>query len=391
MYFDPVPALRPGVRYVLAFRGRVTLENGQAFDADEQVPFYVGHPGPGPALLSSDPADGGIVAVGRPLVLRFSAPIDANSFARELDLQPSTETLVTWDVSGRVVSIAPRDAWTNLATYSWTIGKDMAAPDGTPMGIEYTGRFRVQADSTAPTVISIVPGIRTTLSPTGNDLDHAGADDALLFTFSEDVRTDSLSSAFASTPAIKGTLLRVSAGVCALIPDGRLVMGQQYTLRIAATVEDLSGNKLAIPYERSFTPDIPIQTVLSIKAVYASTEDEWSVFNTLDAKPVPIDVTGILHLVIRFAEPFSVERGAKLVSAITLDGFFPGSVADPSIVSALWTGGLTLSLVYAGLEKGAPEAGNYYKLTLPGGATSSDNGSGSFLKEDVWLYFTTSP
>ncbi|HTP58953.1 MAG TPA: hypothetical protein VMM82_08550, partial [Spirochaetia bacterium] len=58
MYFDPVPALRPGVRYVLGFRGRVTLENGQAFDADEQVSFYVGHPGPGPALLSADPSDG---------------------------------------------------------------------------------------------------------------------------------------------------------------------------------------------------------------------------------------------------------------------------------------------------------------------------------------------
>jgi hypothetical protein len=267
----------------------------------------------------------------------------------------------------------------------------MAAPDGTPTGIEYTGRFRVQADSTAPAVISIVPSIRATLSPTGNDLDHTGAEDALLFTFSEDVRTDSLSSAFTSTPTIKGTLLRVSSGVFALIPEARFVMGQHYVLRIAETVEDLSGNKLAIPYERSFTPDIPIQAVLSIKAVYASTEAEWSVFNTLDAKPVSIDVTGILHLVIRFAEPFSVESGAKLVSAITLEGFFPGSLSDPPLVSAVWTGGLTLSLVYTGLAKGTPEAGNYYKLTLPGGAVSSDNGSGSFLKEDVWLYFTTNP
>ena len=47
MYFDPVPALRPGVRYMLVFRGRVTLENGQAFDADEEVPFYVGVRGRG--------------------------------------------------------------------------------------------------------------------------------------------------------------------------------------------------------------------------------------------------------------------------------------------------------------------------------------------------------
>src|SRR5208283_946451 len=69
MYFDAAPPLRPGVRYVLAFRGRVTLENGQAFDAYEEVPFYVGRAGVGPALVSADPADGGICGINRPLIL----------------------------------------------------------------------------------------------------------------------------------------------------------------------------------------------------------------------------------------------------------------------------------------------------------------------------------
>jgi len=200
-----------------------------------------------------------------------------------------------------------------------------------------------------------------------------------------------LSSAFTSTPTIKGTLLRVGSGLYALIPEARFVMGQRYTLRIAETVEDLSGNKLASPYERSFTPDIPIQIVQSIMAVYASTEDEWTIFNTLDAKPVSIDATEALRLVIRFTEPFCAESGAKLVSTIVLDGYFPDSLGDPSLVSALWTGGLTLSLSYSGLLKSSSEVGRYYKLILPGGAPSSDNGSGSFLKEDVWLYFYASP
>jgi hypothetical protein len=393
MYFDPVPTLRPGVRYVFAYRGRVTLENGQAFDADEEVPFYVGHTGPGPGLLSSDPSDGEIVAIDRPLVLSFSTPVDANSFSREFDLQPSMETIVNWDVAGRVVTITPRDEWANLATYTWKTGKDMAAPDGTPIGIEYGGRFRVQEDSTAPMVTSIVPGIRATLSPTGNDLDHTSADDALLFNFSEDIRMDSLSSALTSTPMIKGTLLRVSMGVYALIPEAHLVMDQRYTLRIAETVADLSGNKMGLGYERSFTPDIPLQTVQFIKAVYAATEDEWTIFNTLDAKPVSIDVTGTLKLEIQFAEAFSLESRANLVSAILLDGFFPSSLADPSLVSVVWTGtGVqTLTLIYGGLQKSTSEVGRYYKLLLPGGAASSDNGAGSFLKEDVWLYFYASP
>jgi hypothetical protein len=390
MYFDPVPALRSGVRYVLDFRGRVTLENGQAFDANEEVPFYVGHPGPGPVLLSSDPTDGGTSGIGRPLLLRFTSPIDANSFAREFDLQPSTETVVTWDASGMVVTIAPREAWTNLATYAWKAGKDLSAPDGTPMGIEYAGRFRVQEDSTAPTVSSVVPALRGNFNPTGNDLNHTGADDALLITFSEDIQTDSLTSAFTLTPTVKGTILRISAGVYAFTPESRFVMDQHYTLRISETVKDPSGNKLAFPYERSFTPDIPVQVVQSIKAVYSAAEVEWSIFNSLDAKAVTIDVTGTLRLVLRFKEPFSAECGAKLVSAIVLDGYFPSSLADPSLVTAFWAGDLTLSLTFTGLQKSTSEIGRYYKLTVPGGAPSSDNGSGSFLKEDVWLYFYAS-
>ena len=104
MYFDATPPLRPGVRYAVAFRGRVTLENGQAFDANEEVSLFVGHTGTGLALISADPADGGICGTGQPLVLHFTAAVDANSFAREFDLQPSTETEVTWDAAGHVAT-----------------------------------------------------------------------------------------------------------------------------------------------------------------------------------------------------------------------------------------------------------------------------------------------
>lgn len=208
MYFDPAPPLQPGVRYVLQFRGRVTLESGQSFDTDEEVPFYIGHAGTGPVLVSVDPVDGAIIDIGRPLVLSFSASIDGDSFAREFDLQPAGETETTWEASGRVVRITPRDAWTNLTTYTWKVGKSVSAPDGTPLGIDYSGMFRVQQDSTAPTVVSVVPALRATLAPTGNDLDHTGADDALLISFSEDVRPDSLAAAFTLTPSTKGTLVR---------------------------------------------------------------------------------------------------------------------------------------------------------------------------------------
>jgi hypothetical protein len=389
MYFDAAPPLLPGVRYVMTFRGRVTLENGEAFDANEVVTLYVSHPGAGPILLSSDPADGGVCGIARPLVLHFSAPVDANSFAREFDLQPSAETVVSWDAAALTATIAPKDGWSNLSTSSWRIGRDLAAPDGTPTGIEYAGRFRVQEDSTAPLVLSVVPALHDLLTPTGGDLDHTGADDALLITFSEDVRTDTVSSALTLTPSTRGSLMRVATGVFAFIPESRLLMAQSYTLRIAPAVEDLSGNKLAASYERTFTPDIPLQEVQSVKAVYASGGDTWTTFNTPEAKTITVDATGTLRLLITFKEPFSPDRRARMVSAIILEGYFPSSVPDPSLVSASWTG-CELALSYADVQQSTADAGKYYKLTLPGGAASSDNGSGSFLKEDVWLYFLAS-
>ncbi len=310
MYFDAVPTLSPGVRYVMRFRGRVTLEDGQSFDADEQVPFYVAHAGGGPVLQSVVPSDGATAGTTTPLVLRFSGPVDPNSFAREFGLQPSAETTVSWDATQSLVTITPRTPWTTLATYTWTVSKDLAAPDGTPAGIDYTGRFRVQLDSTAPTVVGVQPGVRSTFTPTGNPLSQTGADDVLLITFSEEVTDDSLESAFTITPGTKGALLRVTSGppaVFAFIPDGRWVMGQSNTLCIGTAVTDLSGNKLSLPFEATFTPAIPIQTVRSIQALNAPPPDSWTVFNTLDAKPITIDIDGSVTLVITFTEPFTVD------------------------------------------------------------------------------------
>lgn len=394
MYFDPAPPLSPGVRYVMQFRGRVTLVDGGSFDADEEVPFYVDHASGGPVLQSSVPSDGAVVGTTTPLVLTFSGPVDPNSFAREFDLQPSAETKVSWDSFWQRVTVSPKDAWTTLTTYTWKVSKDLTAPDETPTGTEYTGRFRIQLDSTAPSVVTVQPGVRSTFTPTGNPLSQTGADDVLLLAFSEDVTDDSLASAFTLSPRTKGTLLRVASGppaVFAFIPDGRFLMDQTYTLHIGTAVEDLSGNKLSTPFEVTFIPAIPIQVVQSIRALDAPPPDTWTVFNMLDAKLITIDVDGNVTLVITFAQPFTVDAEVLLLSGIAFEEYFPASLAAPSLVTGTWSiDGRILTLTYTGMAR-SPSAtsGNYYKLALPNGAAKSDNGSGSFLKDAVWLYFLT--
>ena len=395
MYFEPAPALRPGTRYVMQYRGRVTLADGESFDANEEVPFYILHAGGGPQLQCAVPADGGIAGTTTPLVLSFSSPVDADSFAREFTLQPSAETLVGWSASRQQVTVAPKDAWTTLTTYTWTVSRDLSAPDGTPTGIDSTGRFRVQLDSTPPSVVAVQPGLRSTFAWTGNPLTDTGADDVLLFTFSEDVTDDSLASAFTLSPATRGTLLRVSTGppaVFAFVPDGRWVMGQAYTLRIGTAMADRCGNRLSTAYETSFTPAIPLQDVQSIQALHAPPPDTWTEYNTLDAKLITVEMDGTVTLVIRFGQSFTVDAEVHLLPGILFDAYFPSPLAAPSLVTASWSvDGKVLTLSYAGLQRSDAVTGNYYKLTLPGGAAASDNGAGSFLKDDVWLYFLTTP
>ena len=392
MYFDPAPPLSPGVRYVMHFRGRVTLTNGESFDASEEVPFFIVHSSGGPLLTSSAPTEGGTAGTTTPLVLSFSAPVDANSFAREFTLQPSMETVETWSGAGKEVTITPKDPWTTLTTYTWTLTRNLVAPDGTPTGVDYTGHFRIQLDSTSPSVLSVVPGLKATLTATGSPL-PPGADDVLLLQLSEDVTQDSLSSAFTLTPSTKGTLVRVTSGppaVFAFVPEGRFVMGQSYVLRIGTGVTDFSGNKMSSAYELpAFTPAIPLQAVQCIQAVDAPAPDSWTAFNTLDAKLIAVATDTTLTLVITFAEPFTTDAEIRLLSGLTFDAYFPASLPDPSLVSASWSpAGRVLNLTWSGLEKSDATTGNYYKLLLPGGA-ASDNGSGSFLKDDVWLYFLT--
>ena len=389
VYFDPVPAFSPGMRYVLTFRGRVTLENGESFDANEEVPFYVGHGGPAPRLASCNLPNGAQVGTGQILVLSFSASIDPGSFARELDLQPSAEFTVIWDASWQTATVSPKDAWANLTTYTWKVGKALSAPDGTPTGIEYSGSFRVQADVTVPVVASMVPASKADFTPVGSALGQIKADDAILITFSEDVQQETLVSAFSLSPATLGSWVRVRSGVFAFTPGSRWIMSQLYTVRVAATVKDMSGNKMAFPYQETFTPEIPEQMVQSIKE--ASSEAELTPSNMLEAKNVSVDVEGNLELVLTFTQAFLPENYAAFVSAIVFDAYFPSTLSDPSLTTAQWSGGLTLSLAYTGLEKSEPGVAKYYKLTLPGGAASPDNGSGSFLKEDVWLYFVSNP
>jgi hypothetical protein len=392
LYFTPEPPLKPGVRYVLGYHGLVTLADGRSFQADVDVPFFSVHAGLGPLFSYSAPADGGIATTATPLVLGFARKVDAGSFAREFSLQPSDEIRYSWSADGTVVTISPESSWQNLATYSWSIGKELEAADGTPSGVAESGRFRVQADSIAPAVLSVQPATRDTFAALAPTLDDIRAYDAILLTFSEDLKTDTLSSSFSLDPAVKGAIVRISPGLFAYSPQERFLMSQRYVLKIASSVEDLSGNKLAQQYSSAFTPLIPVQSIVSIQATCDGSTVSWTGAEIAahPEKVVDVSIDGEASLAIEFALPFtSAEARARMPIAISLEGYFPNSTADPALITAQWIPSATLVLTYDGLVRSDAAIRRYYKLLIPGGSGSPDNGEGSYLEGDAWLMLRT--
>jgi hypothetical protein len=388
LLFDPEPDLDPGVRYLLSYSGTVSFRGGRHMDANVAVPFYAGSMSPRPVLLSADPPDGAFVATFTTLRFEFSKAMDALKFERLFKIEPSTEFDATWDSDSQIVTVAPKEGWRNLATYAWTLPEDLPSDDGVAMGCAREGSFRVQEDATAPTVVSLQPAMKGDYSPLPPPLSAARADDAILVRFSEDVDADSLASAFSLSPRLSGSLRRLAPATYVYVPEGRFAAGQRYVLKIGTELEDLAGNKMALPYEEIFSPNVPFQRLLFLRAIAPEPAREWSSFNRPVAEPIELGMGGTLSLELSFELPYAPSARGELPLRITFEGFFPSTAADPSLVSALWPDARTLVLSYAGLAAGAAGAPNHYRFTVPGGAQSPDNGEGSTLEEETWICFS---
>ncbi len=397
LIFTPVTPFASGVRHVLRLQGAVKTVAGRTFDELVIVPFYVRTDEPPPIISTVTPAEGAVVSGGALLSLGFSEPMDTALFRDSFAVSPSTDFLVSWNAGHTVAMISPTVRWAVETLYSWSVASACKSESGVAVARVWSGTFLVQADAISPVVLppgrALVSG--ATVSPLPGGLSDLLRGDSMLLSFSEDVDLSTLETAFSLSPAVAGTIRRVSPGTFVFVPADDWTMGQEYVLTISTDLKDLAGNPLPSPYRQVFTPAVPVQTVTEIDLVGNLTDTPVYVTGQLNNNTpyllnweigAPPDSALVLTVTLHFSQPYDDAHKQALVSAVRFAGFYPDTVISPQVTQVSWSGPRTVSISYIGFARSAntPSLQRlYYKLTVTSGPEQTGNQEGAFLKDPV--------
>ncbi len=391
LFFRPVPPLKPGVRYLFRFSGTLETAEGGHFDVDLEVPFFAGSRKALPHLIASQPADGDDLDCEGTLVFTFSRSMDPGSFARALSIEPYRGYGIGWNGDFSAASVTPEERWEPNTLYTWSIDDTAEAGSGEPLASAETGRFITRTDTVPPRFVSLLPARQTGGSYL--EMPSLARDDVIKITFTEDVDTESLDSAFTVRPALPGSFSRIASGVLIYTPENFFVMGAEYFITLGTEVEDRAGNRMQEEVRLSLRPGIPPQEVLMVRftgaAVHTLFPDDWG----LPVFPV-IDFTGggpeyTQTVEIELAEPMEEPFRSVFTRGITLEAYFPPSLLSPVIENITWgPGNSDITFQAEGFVKSPPAPGPekaLYRLTIPGGPDLSINRNGSYLEEEVQI------
>jgi hypothetical protein len=394
LFFTPVPPLKPGVRYLLAFAGEIVSAAGERHPVNTSVPFFVGCTGPAPVLLQSSPPSGEVCGNSRQLTFMFSTPLDESSLSRGFHIIPESRLLFSLNADKLTVTVSPEDDWDPHTVYTWEFTEKVTALDGTPLGGAYTGTFVTQADTVPPSVL----GVFSAAYLAGVFLDQPGfgKDDLIRLGFSEKVNLQSLHNAFSISPPVAGRFEPCSEKEIIFFPDTPFTMNTEYHLTIDTGLRDEGGNYLKEIYRFSFTPDIPEQQVESVRFIETEPvielsgdrlcSQEFPVIGLAGAEP---DFSQTLEII--FARPYEEPYRSRITRSITCTAYFPETIFDPELEVASWDGtGTRLLLKYRGFKKSPAGTGAaLYRVSIPGGKTATENQDGSYLTGETWIVFQT--
>lgn len=235
--FRPEGGFDSGRSYTVTFRASLKSAGGHTFDNLQRWRFETQST---PKISWRTPR-GEAIAERQPVIrLGFSRPMDAESVAAALRVEPSLAYELRWE--GDVLVIALSESLAFGVTYNLTLDKTAADDNGIQMARSYQWSYRLK-DTVAkiewPTASEPDVPIKLHFNYA---LDRSSADKAMYF-----------------EPAIEGELTWNSDSTVATFqPDGRLPANTDYTLVFRSPLRDASGTELPLPEPRTFTTPPPI-------------------------------------------------------------------------------------------------------------------------------------
>lgn len=333
-------------------------------DDDYSWSFTVG----GPPKVSSYGPTGIDVPVGSVVRIVFSEPMDQASVVGAFSISPVVAGVKSWDDAVTFVfdpdsdldrdveyTVTVADTATDLAGHALDGDKD-----GVPGG-NFSWSFTVgnppHVDGNTPTDVMYPGGVPQSGVP-------------ITVSFDEDMDAGSVEDAFSISPAVPGNITWTGLTDLTFTPDGQLGPSTAYTVTIAATATDTSGNQLAgdgvnegTPFSWGFTTEADATPPTVVSTVPAT-----------DATDVRIGTT----VEVTFSEPMKtvITAGAFVLTDVTI----PASPVDVSGTKT-WDG---LTLIFT------PDSPLDTMSTYSGvvQTTAEDKQGNTLTAEHTWDFYT---
>ncbi len=229
--------------------------------AVSEVDFITNQDKTPPAITGVFPkVDGRPASVNTEVLVSFSEWVDVQT----LTLTVSTvlgnipvDATVELQNAGRLAIFKPTSPLTHATEYEIRVAQGLADGSGNLLAVDYTNTFTTEPpDLASPSVEHVAPAdgaidVYTTESVT--------------IVFSEPMNPATLAAGLVVTDgvsAVPGTIvLELNNSVAKFTPLARLDESTEYTVTIAASVQDASGNLLGTGHESTFTTGIEIVTI----------------------------------------------------------------------------------------------------------------------------------
>jgi hypothetical protein len=280
-----------------------------------------------PTVDFTTPADGATdVSVDTVMTATFSKTMDGttingSTFFVKYD---STDVVGTVTYSDTTATFTPDANLDHNTLYTATIATGTKDTEGNALENDYAWSFTTAADTTAPVVVSTVPGDGDTGVSVGMTIEaeFSEAMDPATITTDTFVVND-------GTTDISGTITYNAGGMLAsFTPDAALTQEKTYTAAITTGVQDLAGNPMEADYVWSFTTQGPAEFTLDHFPLDEGSQWVYAV----SPSPVTFDYEGDTYSITFDDMTVSIPSGGRVRSEMIFTGTVNGQALSGDVV-----------------------------------------------------------
>lgn len=377
-----------GLLYSFIVNKALKMDDGRTYNVNIYRSFFYGKSDKYLKLQNCSIANNSVINNSENLVFTFNNSVDILSFKDKLNISPSISYKLNFTDNDKIVTIIPTENWKINTYYTWELDA-VKSKEQYPLNKKYSGAFYAPADIVQPKLVSVHPVLVDSNSKTWKrekNISDLYVHESLGFIFSEPVNFDTVKNAISFTPSLSGTFIQFDEEGKEFIYciQKNWNAETEYQLKISTSLQDKNKISLYEEYHEFFTPKIDLTEISSI-SLNANTITDYSEKENICNLP-QVQLGAEITLTINFSKNIDDIYKDTAYKMISINSFFPSSASSPTILHALWLSDSQLEIAYKGFTKSSLNK-NYYVLKIAGGNKNILSAEGSFIKEDICVYF----